>query len=435
MSADGRFILQNGNKGLRNHNYFDRQKYQAKFEIIWDELRKISFANQSLVDIKNSDIFKYSPYKALSPDQQIVAEQIVDKVERNISQAFLVHGGPGTGKTILATYLVKRLVETPSLKEKRIGLVVPMTSLRNTLKKVFKHVPGLKPLMVIGPSEVVSGYDILIVDEAHRLRRRKNITNYQSFDSINRKMKLGNIGTELDWILKCSKSQIFFYDENQSVRPSDVPASALYNLKAEEFYLQNQLRISVGVEGEKYITFVQDLFDMRASAKQHFSAYDFRIYEDIQSMVRDIKKLDEERHLARLVSGLAWPWVSKKNPSKHDIEIEGVKLKWNSINHNWVHSKNAINEVGCIHTVQGYDLNYAGVIIGPELSYDFGKKQFVIYPEKYTDMNGRRGIEDPKELERYILNVYKTLLTRGIEGTFVYIVDENLRKYFKTLVK
>jgi DUF2075 family protein len=89
--------------------------------------------------------------------------------------------------------------------------------------------------------------------------------------------------------------------------------------------------------------------------------------------------------------------------------------------------------VGCIHTVQGYDLNYAAIIIGPELSYNREEGKFVIHPEKYMDMNGRRGVDDPKELERYIINIYKTLMTRGIMGTYVYVVDEGLRKYIKTL--
>lgn len=124
----------------------------------------------------------------------------------------------------------------------------------------------------------------------------------------------------------------------------------------------------------------------------------------------------------------------KKDSSKHDIEIEEVKLNWNSVNQNWVYSENAINEVGCIHTVQGYDLNYAGVIIGPEISYNPNKKEFVIHAEKYMDINGRKGVDDPEELKRYIINIYKTLLTRGIEGTYVYIVDPGLREYFKEMI-
>lgn len=109
-------------------------------------------------------------------------------------------------------------------------------------------------------------------------------------------------------------------------------------------------------------------------------------------------------------------------------------MRWNSVTEDWVNSPNAVNEVGCIHTIQGYDLNYAGVIIGPEISYDESKREIVIDRDKYLDFNGRRAISDPRELEIYIKNIYKTLLTRGIYGTYVYVVDENLRRYLKRFI-
>lgn len=434
ISADGKFILQNGNNGLRNHNYFDRQKYQAKFEIIWEELKKKNLVRNDLIQIKNSDLFKYSPYKALTIDQKAVADEILYEIKSGNYKTYIVNGNPGTGKTILAVYLFKRLSEIKETKNLKIGLVVPMTGLRETLKKTFKNIKGLKANMVIGPSDVTRNYDILIVDEAHRLKQRKNITNYKSFDNNNKLLGLNADATELDWIIKCSKSHILFYDKNQSVRPSDIPHSKFEELLIESFELKSQLRIGMGGDGEKYIKFVQDVFDLSEINEIKFNSYDFKVYDNISKMLLDIKEKNSKMDLCRVVSGYAWPWISKNNPDKHDIEIDNVKLKWNSVNHNWVYSPNAINEVGCIHTVQGYDLNYAGVIIGPEISYDPIKKEFIVFPEKYMDMNGKRGVSDVRELEKYIINIYKTLLTRGIHGTYVYIVDEELRKYFKSFI-
>jgi uncharacterized protein len=436
MAADGSFVLQNGNHGLLNHNYYDRQKYQAKFEVIWQQLKEKTLAKKDLIQIKNSDLFKYSPYKALTEDQTEAVDKLRKEIKLGSKKTFIINGGPGTGKTILATYLFKVLKEAKETKDFEIALVIPMTSLRNTLKEVFRHIKDLKASMVIGPNEVVNKkYNILIVDEAHRLRQRKNITNYQSFDITNKRLGLDNSGTELDWIIKSSDIQILFYDKNQSVRPSDIKHERFPHASAEIFELKTQLRVGGGEEGEKYIKFIENLFDLQDVDQSKFTKYDFRIYDDIHKMVADIKQKDSEIKLCRIVSGYAWPWISKKNPDQHDIEIDGLKLFWNSVNHNWVNSKNAINEVGCIHTVQGYDLNYAGVIIGPELSYDEKMGKFVIYPEKYMDVNGRRGVDDPEELSRYIINIYKTLLTRGIEGTYIYIVDEKLREYFKNKLK
>jgi hypothetical protein len=324
--------------------------------------------------------------------------------------------------------LVKYLKEQEKTKNLKVALVVPMTQLRGTIKKVFSKVKGLKSDMVIGPNDVTKKvYDVLIVDEAHRLKQRKNITNYASFDSTNRKFGLDNSGTELDWIMKSSKHQIFFYDKNQSVRPSDLGSEKFTDLNAIHYNLISQQRIEAG---EEYINFIDDLFDLQDVSKYKFPNYDIHIYNDIHKMVSDIKEKDKEFRLCRVVAGYAWEWKSKKNKNLHDIEIEGLKLKWNSTNQDWVNSPNSLNEVGCIHTVQGYDLNYVGVIIGSELSYDEENNKLVINAENYWDANGWRGISDPSELERYIINIYKTLLTRGIKGTYIYIVDKKLAKYF-----
>lgn len=430
--AEGRFVMQNGNQGLLNHNYYDRQRYLAKFEIIWQNLQEKSIVKKDLIQIKNSDLFKYSPYKALTADQLEVAETLIHKIKTKQKACYLINGKPGTGKTILAVYILKYLKDHKDTKELKIALVVPMTALRNTIKKVFKNVKGLSASMVIGPSEVANGnYDLLIVDEAHRLRQRKNITNYQSFDVVNKKLALGKDGTELDWIMHSSNQQIFFYDQNQSVRPSDVDHERFVDLKSIKLELSTQLRVGEGRDGEEYIEMIEQLFDLKKPTKTGFENYDFKIYNDLGKMVSDIKRKNSELELCRMISGYAWPWISKRDPDKHDIEIGGIKLFWNSTNHNWVNSDNAINEVGCIHTIQGYDLNYAGVIIGPELSYDKQRNRFVINVDKYMDVNGRRGVDDPEELERYILNIYKTLLTRGIKGTYVFVVDKNLREYLE----
>ncbi len=431
LAAEGSFTLLNGNGGLQNHNYYDREKYKAKFKIIWEELKKLSLVKRDLVQIQNSNLFKYSPYKSLSEDQLIVAEQIVGSIEMAVENTHVINGAPGTGKSILAIYLVKYLKENERTKHLKVGLVVPMTSLRATIKRVFANIHGLSSSMVIGPNDVVKQkYDILIADEAHRLKQRKNIANYGSFDQTNKKLQMDNTGTELDWILKSSKIQILFYDERQRVRPADIPLEKITKLNGRHYTLSSQLRVEAG---DEYINFVEDLFNLKNVDKYKFPNYDLRFYEDINHFIKDIKQRDKEEGLSRIVAGLAWEW--KKDPNIHDIEIEGTKLVWNSTNTDWVNSKNAVNEVGCIHTIQGYDLNYVGVIIGPELSYDDENKKIIVKSDNYTDANGWKGVTNEHELEQYILNIYKTLLTRGIKGTYIYVVDKKLEKYFKSILE
>lgn len=432
FSAEGTYKLQNGNGGLKNHEYFDREKYRAKFEVTWEKLKEIGLVKQDLVQLRNSDLFKYSPYKALTEDQLMVVKDLSEKIERGARQSYLVSGKPGTGKTVLATYLIKHLKERKETMGLEVALVVPMTALRKTLRKVFSKISGLNPSMVIGPADVVKKkYDLLIVDEAHRLKRRVNIANYGSFDATNMGLGLGAEGTELDWILASSAQQIFFYDKNQSVRPSDIGHDRFATLNAIPYDLVSQLRVE---GGDEYIRFIEDLFELK-KVPYKVSKYDFKMYDDIHGMVTDIRQRDKEVQLARVVAGYAWSWSTKKGGDGHDIEIDGLKLVWNSSNTDWVNSPNAINEVGCIHTVQGYDLNYAGVIIGPELSYDETRGRLTVDADKYKDINGKRSITGPEELERYVINIYKTLLTRGIKGTYVYIVDEKLREHFRQLMQ
>ena len=428
--ADEKFIVQNGNAGLSGHNYFDREKYRAKFEILWELLREKQLTQKSLLEIRNSQIFKFSPYKVLTEDQIEIVAKIKKILKTEVSRSVVINGGPGTGKTVLATFMMKNILEDEEFAHLKVGLVVPMTSLRQSLKKVFSRVKGLKSSMVIGPSDVVKEtYDILIVDESHRLHQRVNLTNYAAHDTVNKGLGLDNSGTELDWILRSSKFQIFLYDKNQSVRPADIDEGRIAKLDAVRMELKKQIRVK---GGDVYIKFINDFFDMMPS-ECNFENYDFKICSDINEMVDGIKQKNAEYGLSRMVAGYAWTWNTKKG-GEYDIEIDGLKLVWNSTTSNWVNSPNAINEVGCIHTIQGQDLNYTGVIIGPEISYDPQNHKLVIIEEKYKDINGKRSISDPKELERYIVNIYKTLLTRGIYGTYVYIVDENLRKYFTDAV-
>ena len=154
--------------------------------------------------------------------------------------------------------------------------------------------------------------------------------------------------------------------------------------------------------------------------------------------MQTLKEKEREVGLCRLVAGYAWKWKTQNKAldqirieQLYDIEIESSRFIWNSVNEDWVNSENAVNEVGCIHTVQGYDLNYAGVIIGPELAYDEQTQSIVVHAEHYFDRFGKASIHDEKILKQYILNIYKVLLTRAIKGTFVYVCDPALRNYFR----
>ena len=162
-----------------------------------------------------------------------------------------------------------------------------------------------------------------------------------------------------------------------------------------------------------------------------------------------IKKKNREVELCRNVAGFGWPWVTKRmsldlknedetnrliNDGIFDIEIDGNKYIWNTTDSNWVGSNNSINEIGCIHTIQGFDLNYAGVIIGNELKYSLEAGKLFVDRDCYYDRHGKEKTSD-NELLQYILNIYSVLCTRGVSGTYIYACDYGLREYLKRFIK
>lgn len=466
INADGLYNLKNANLGIANHRYYQQKEvYWELFTDIWNELRSIGIARHSLEHIDNSDLFKYSPYKSLSTEQVASLKLILKCLLDEKTNVSLIQGGAGTGKSILAIFLFKLLKTNlddfnfsdfdeedlelfnllKAVREKygelKMALVIPMASFRKTISKVFKNIQGLTPKMVVSPSDFAKNkYDLVIVDEGHRLRRRVNLGPYfKPFDDTCKALNLDKSkASELDWLLIQSEKLLILYDRYQSIKPSDVDRERYIELEeaptTRTEILKTQFRCRGGNE---YLKLIHDLLDGKAGPKNKYESLEYECYlfEDIQKVVDEINKREEMDGLSRMVAGYAWEWISNKDKSAYDIVINDTSLRWNSIAIDWVNSPNSINEVGCIHTTQGYDLNYTGVIIGPELDYDFELKSLVIDKSKYKDKAGKNTIKDDAILKGYILNIYKTILLRGIKGTFIYACNENLRHYLSQYIQ
>ncbi len=244
---------------------------------------------------------------------------------------------------------------------------------------------------------------------------------------------------ELDWILEQSKCAVLFYDYNQVVGPSGIDYERFEEKMRNPykkhtisyFTLATQMRVQ---GGNDYIAFIKDLLAGVADRKYHSKKYDLKLYSDFSKFEKDMYVKEEETGLSRMVAGYAWPWISKNDRSKKDIEIQGVKRMWNHCTEGWVHTGEAIDEVGCIHSIQGYDLNYAFVILGNDIGYDKTTGQIIIRSECYFDKNGKI-TASYEELKEYITNVYYVLMTRGIKGTYLYVCDDELREYFSKYIE
>lgn len=478
FAGDGHLKVLNANDGVRDADYFQRETYQGMFKDVFEQLSEQGLFDQTFDEITNSDIFKLSPFKSLNADQsaavQLILEAFIHDLKSHAAGTSFVQGNPGTGKTIIAIFLLKLISDIASspfdddldadtpfagyftvenrslLQGLRIGFVIPQQSLRESVKRVFQNTHGLDPEMVITAYDAGKSnerYDLLIVDEAHRLNQRAN----QSSGSLNIAFKEINLKlfnddspthTQLDWILAQSDHQLLLFDPHQSVRPADIPLDQfaghieVAQSKGRFHTLESQMRVS---SDQDFVSYVRDILSTTAPSPsyQEFTGYDVQLFESFPLLLEHIRLRDSEHGLSRVVAGYAWPWKSKKDSKAYDIELDGVQLRWNKTIVDWINSTSSVDEVGSIHTVQGYDLNYVGVIFGPDLTYDVEKQQFRFSRENYFDVKGmennrKLGIQySDEDILNYVLNVYFVLLTRGVKGAYMYAVDPGLREYLK----
>ena len=472
FSADEKYKVLNANAGIIDANYFDRDTYSESFNKLFEELVDRGTLSRPIPELVNSNLFKYSPFKALTSEQAAavsgVLESILSHLRDSKQTQIVIDGDPGTGKTIVAIYLLKLIQDIATLpsdfvgnedsyfaeffthensemlKSFRAGLVVPQQALRATLTKVFSKTPGLNKKMIVKPFEVggaMEKWDLLIVDEAHRLSMRAN----QAFPTLNTKYVEINrtlfgademTYTQLDWVKAQSKSQVLLFDASQSIKPSDLPLSLVKEVIEESknsksyFKLSSQLRVKAGND---YVDYIQKLLSDEPINKPDLQEYDLQMFDSVSEMREAILLKNSELGLCRMLAGYAWEWKSKKDKTQPDIEIEDLKLYWNQTDKDWINSESSVKEVGSIHTIQGYDLNYAGVIIGNDLGFDEISQKIVFRRENYFDKKGtlnnhQLGIKyTDEDILKWVQNIYRVLLTRGIKGTYLYICDESLR--------
>ena len=433
-------------------------------------------SNEELTDhsydeLINTNIFKFSPYTVLTKEQNDVAynilRQLLDDLENNRPGTSVVNGSAGTGKTIVALNIIFTIANIQRInhdvvfnsKDKwqvlinewkkyvqkkgmpKIAFVVPMQSIRATLSEVVREIgDGMQRNLIVGPSDIVKKkYDIVFVDESHRLKKRKNIMEYKSFDSCCAKLGLDKSkANQLDWIIKRCKHRVLFYDPLQSIKSADISPEEYKNSlgldKLSKHYLLSQMRC---LGGNDYINYVKDAFGAKLTQKKVFGNFEIRVYDDVNKMVQDIKKKDISVGLCRTVAGFSWEWVTKKIPLDQikekklfDIKIGEYKYVWNTTDKNWILSPNAVNEIGCVHTTQGYDLNYVGIIFGEEINWNEKKGQIEVNLEKFFDKKVKAATS-PTKVKEYIINAYRVMMTRGIKGCYMYACNPGMQKFLK----
>ena len=411
-------------------------------------------ANMLKEAIQGNPFFSYDEAQATSVAQ--IVETAVDSAKYGGKRTIIIKGGAGTGKSIVAINALGQLInnkESPN----RLNAVYVSTNAaprnlyseelvgkdytKTAIKQLFRY-----PTVFCHSGE--DEFDCALVDEAHRIFDFKGGVGIKKGTHV------------LEDIIRASRVAVFFIDSDQAVTTTDFATIDRIKEAAEKMHskiiegtqleLKTQFRVT---GGEQYISFIRSFLGYNNDISLYYpDKYDFKVFDSASDLHEAIKEKDDLFNLnhtvsgkCRLVAGYTYEWKSKyqyRDSNIYDIILDSgdFKAKWNlrckevGPDYSWANDPDSINEVGCIHTSQGLDLNYCGVIIGKDIQYKDGKLLYCQNETAKSDNYSGIRKSDKEIADKLIRNTYYVLLTRGMLGTYVYCEDEGLREHLKEML-
>lgn len=431
------------NDAARLQDYILRYvRYCSPEDIIWKidngKLRPSKQLADSLTSmLKGNDEF------IMLDDQKVVYETAVHlakKAQQGKKEVLIVEGGPGTGKSVLAVNLLVSLtaegIASQYVTKNSAPRAVYSVKLSGSYKKSYIN------NLFVGSGNFIetmpNTMGALIVDEAHRLNMKSGM--------------FSNLGeNQIKEIIKTAHFSVFFVDDCQRIHMKDVGSVQYIKQCAEEMgadvhleHLSSQFRCN-GSDG--YLSWLDNALQIRETANIRLTEedYDFRIFDSPTEMFNAIKQKNETNNKSRIVAGYCWDWKSKQDHRAYDIEIPQFyfRKQWNfNSNEPWLIGEHSVDQIGCIHTCQGLELDYVGVIIGPDMVYKSNRVVTDGFKRSPNDqsLKGFRSMmtHNPKEAlqaaDAIIKNTYRTLMTRGMKGCYVYCCNPALAEHFRELM-
>lgn len=375
-------------------------------------------------------------------DEQKVAYETVKKLVDNTLKeveatpkkyVVIIQGGPGTGKSVVAIQLLCDLIKENYSANYVTKNAAPRNVYFEKLRQENYKLNYVKNLFKSSDSfwnASKNALDCIIVDEAHRLRAKGMMFKGEN---------------QIKELINASRVSVFFIDENQRITTKDIGKIdeihkwAKYHdaiiYEGEELNLLSQFRCN-GSNG--YLTFIDSILEIKQTENRTFDFdYDFRVFDSPTLMRETLREKNNINNKSRMIAGYCYEWLSKDNPNGdiYDIILEdGFKAKWNFANiATFAIDPDSFDQVGCIHTTQGLEFDYCGIIIGKDLRYENGHVITNQTKEAKSDYSsGIRNCKNHKLADELIRNTYKTLLSRGQKGCFVYCEDKSLREHIKS---
>jgi DUF2075 family protein len=377
-------------------------------------------------------------------EQKLVYETalwLTNKAQTEGKKVLIVEGGPGTGKSVVAINLLveitKRGLITQYVTKNAAPRYVYQSKLTGTITKT--RFAALFQGSGVFYDSIPDEFDALIVDEAHRLNAKSGMFKNKGENQV------------LE-IINASKCSIFFIDEDQKVTMTDIGTkdeiiknAKLQNAEIHELELSSQFRCN---GSDAYLSYLDNLLQIRETANLDIANlnYEFKVVDSPDILREIIFEKNKEKNSARLVAGYCWDWKSKNNLKEFDIKFPeyNFEMQWNLDKDSmlWIMKPDSVNEIGCIHTCQGLEIDYIGVIIGEDLIVR--NNTVLVDPSKRSKMDSSiKGYKklmntDPdkakKLIKAIIKNTYRTLMTRATKGCYVYSVDKETNEWFKKQV-
>ena len=395
---------------------------------------------------------------SLIEDQIVARNLILDKIrpmlkgssdEEFKKSVIIVKGGPGTGKTVIALHI---LAELAKLTNNGHGFNVQYATkskpllegvrhqVRPATRLLFKNVTSYLPAFADENS-----IDVLLVDEAHRIQNSANT----QFTKAHQRTNL----PQIDTIIRSAKVSVFFIDDRQAIRGVEIGSAEMikeaaerWNAEVQECELKSQFRCN---GSDNYLDWIEQvLYNKPITSSFRTEDFDLRLFDDPQEMYdRLVEQNNVEGQTARLMAGFCWPWsdvVDENGDLIKDVHIGSFAMPWETkdavynrlaVNyprwHEWAYNPKGIEQVGCIYTAQGFEFDYAGVIIGPDLKYNGLLQEIVTDKSACKDPVLRMNrAEATMSFDDYVRNIYRVLLSRGMKGCYVYFENEDTRNFF-----
>lgn len=395
-----------------------------------------------------SKIIKQEIVFSLLNEQLVAKNTIWSKVRRaeknKQKSVVIVHGGPGTGKSVIA---INVLAEA-AIKGKKVFYGCKSKPFIEGLKKMvgkngemlFSNLYRFLP-SVIGENDL----DLVLIDEAHRIEKKSNFQYTKTKDKTDM--------PQVEQLVRCAKTSVFFIDDKQNVRSQEIGDSELireaakkYNCAISEVTLETQYRCMGSNDYLLWLESVLGYTDEKRILKKN-EIFEFKIFDSPQKMYNKIKEINEKKQgSSRITAGFCWPWsqtLDSNGDLYKDVKIDDFALPWEThskVNppkgyvkwYEWAYKPEGIKQVGCIYTAQGFEFDYVGVIIGDDLVYDSQQNRLCGNIDATKDPTLRKSREN---FEKHVKNIYRVLLSRGMKGCYVYFTNKETEKYFKNRIE